>query len=110
MNREAPTLLFTSAQHEVPRVTNVASLVQQHTPETAMEAEVAALLLAAGAHNAQARRAGGGTRCTGKAGGRGHMMDRQGGRVGAHGAQARRVGGGTQCTGKAGEMGGGGCW
>jgi hypothetical protein len=53
-NREAPSLRFTSDKAAVPRVTTTAALAAKHAPETAMEAEVAALLEAAGAHSARA--------------------------------------------------------
>jgi hypothetical protein len=54
-NREAPTLRFTSAASEVPRVAgSTAALVAAHTPDNDMEEEVAALLAAAGASSAAA--------------------------------------------------------
>mmetsp|Transcript_37964 Transcript_37964/g.96008 ORF Transcript_37964/g.96008 Transcript_37964/m.96008 type:complete len:1095 (-) Transcript_37964:202-3486(-) len=53
-NREAPSLAFTAARDEVPRVNTTAALVAGHTPEEGMEAEVAALLQAAGAASAHA--------------------------------------------------------
>mmetsp|Transcript_5357 Transcript_5357/g.11731 ORF Transcript_5357/g.11731 Transcript_5357/m.11731 type:complete len:1130 (-) Transcript_5357:373-3762(-) len=53
-NREAPTLVFTSATGEVPRVTTTAAIAAKHTPETDLEREVAALLEAAGAASAKA--------------------------------------------------------
>ncbi|KAG2423906.1 hypothetical protein HXX76_014959 [Chlamydomonas incerta] len=55
-NREAPTLRLVAGRDEVPRVTTTAALVAQHTPsaDNALEAEVAALLQAAGAANAEA--------------------------------------------------------
>ncbi|KAL6752320.1 small-subunit processome [Haematococcus lacustris] len=53
-NREAPTLRFTAARDEVPHVNTTAALVAQHVPEGDMEAEVAALLQAAGAATTKA--------------------------------------------------------
>ncbi|PNW76852.1 hypothetical protein CHLRE_11g478966v5 [Chlamydomonas reinhardtii] len=55
-NREAPTLRLVAGRDEVPRVNTTAALVAQHTPsaDNALEAEVAALLEAAGAANAEA--------------------------------------------------------
>jgi U3 small nucleolar RNA-associated protein 14 len=53
-NREAPTLRFAADRAAVPRTASVAALAARHAPETAMEAEVAALLEAAGAHTARA--------------------------------------------------------
>lgn len=53
-NREAPTLHFKSDQSAVPKSTTTASIAAKHQPETPMEAEVAALLQAAGADTASA--------------------------------------------------------
>ncbi|GAX81102.1 hypothetical protein CEUSTIGMA_g8536.t1 [Chlamydomonas eustigma] len=53
-NREAPTLVFTSARGEVGRINTTQAIVAQHTPETALEEEVAALLEKAGAASAKA--------------------------------------------------------
>lgn len=53
-NREAPTLRFTADKAAVPRTTTTAAIAAKHRPETDMEAEVAALLEAAGAHSAKA--------------------------------------------------------
>ncbi|GBF90520.1 hypothetical protein Rsub_03516 [Raphidocelis subcapitata] len=54
-NREAPTLRFTSARHEVPdRGASTAALLEGFRPEGDMEAEVAALLEKAGAAGAAA--------------------------------------------------------
>jgi hypothetical protein len=53
-NREAPTLVFTSARGEVGRISTTQAIVAQHTPETALEEEVAALLEKAGAASAKA--------------------------------------------------------
>lgn len=53
-NREAPTVHFKADTSAVPKTVTTASLVAKHTPETAMEAEVAALLASAGAQSAAA--------------------------------------------------------
>ena len=53
-NREAPTLLFTSARGEVPRINTTAAIVAKHVAEPGLEEEVAALLEAAGAASAKA--------------------------------------------------------
>ncbi|KAG2441194.1 hypothetical protein HYH02_010038 [Chlamydomonas schloesseri] len=55
-NREAPTLRLVAGRDEVPRVNTTAALVAQHTPsaDNALEAEVAALLEAAGAAHSEA--------------------------------------------------------
>ncbi|GIL87950.1 hypothetical protein Vretifemale_15914 [Volvox reticuliferus] len=55
-NREVPTLRLVSGRDQVPRVTTTAALVAQHTPsaDNALEAEVAALLQAAGVANTEA--------------------------------------------------------
>ncbi|GLI69141.1 hypothetical protein VaNZ11_013698 [Volvox africanus] len=55
-NREVPTLRLVSGREQVPRVTNTAALVAQHTAsaDNALEAEVAALLQAAGVANTEA--------------------------------------------------------
>lgn len=53
--REAPTVHFTADKSAVAKIaSSTAALVAQHTPQTAMEAEVAALLEAAGAGTAAA--------------------------------------------------------
>jgi len=53
-HREAPTLHFKGDVSAVERTVTTASLAAKHEPETAMEAEVAALLQAAGAQTAAA--------------------------------------------------------
>jgi U3 small nucleolar RNA-associated protein 14 len=54
-HREAPTLVFTSDKSGVPKVASTtAALAANHKPETDMEAEIAAILEAAGAGTAQA--------------------------------------------------------
>lgn len=55
-NREAPTLRLIAGREEVPRVDTTAAIVAQHTPsaDNALEAEVAELLKAAGAQQAEA--------------------------------------------------------
>jgi hypothetical protein len=53
-HREAPTLRFAADVAAVPRLASTATMVDRHQPETAMEAEVAALLERAGAHSARA--------------------------------------------------------
>lgn len=55
-NREAPTLRLVSGGKDLTRVTTTAGIVANHTPseDNALEAEVAALLAAAGADNAEA--------------------------------------------------------
>ncbi|GLC47246.1 hypothetical protein PLESTF_000895000 [Pleodorina starrii] len=55
-NREAPTLRLVSGRNEVSRVSTTAALVAQHVPsaDNALEAEVAALLEAAGADSTKA--------------------------------------------------------
>ncbi|GIL67778.1 hypothetical protein Vafri_21053, partial [Volvox africanus] len=55
-NREVPTLRLVSGRSHVHQVTNTAALVAQHTPsaDNALEAEVAALLQAAGVANSEA--------------------------------------------------------
>ncbi|KAG7667273.1 hypothetical protein Ndes2526B_g04225 [Nannochloris sp. 'desiccata'] len=53
-HREAPTLHFKADVSAVERTVTTASLAAKHEPETAMEAEVAALLQAAGAQTAAA--------------------------------------------------------
>jgi U3 small nucleolar RNA-associated protein 14 len=53
-HREAPTLHFKADVSAVERTVTTASLAAKHEPETAMEAEVAALLQAAGVQTAVA--------------------------------------------------------
>ncbi len=53
-HREAPTLHFKADVSAVERTVTTAALAAKHEPETAMEAEVAALLCAAGAQTAVA--------------------------------------------------------
>jgi U3 small nucleolar RNA-associated protein 14 len=53
-HREAPTIHFKADVSAVERTVTTASLAAKHEPETAMEAEVAALLQAAGAQTAAA--------------------------------------------------------
>lgn len=53
-NREVPTLRFTKDNAAVPRLASTAALAAKHIPETAMEAEVAALLASAGAQSGAA--------------------------------------------------------
>ena len=48
VNREAPTLVFTPAQNDVPRKSSTAALAENFQPKGGMEADVAALLKAAG--------------------------------------------------------------
>ena len=48
-NREAPTIVFTSAKGDVSRVSSTMAIVANHVPQTELESEVAALLEAAGA-------------------------------------------------------------
>ena len=50
-NREAPTLVFTGSRNDVPRTTTTSALIAKFQPEGGMEAEVAAMLRAAGVHN-----------------------------------------------------------
>ena len=48
-NREAPTLVFTAPRNDVPRTTTTAALTSKFQPSSGgMEAEVAAMLTAAG--------------------------------------------------------------
>jgi len=48
-NREAPTLVFTAPRNDVPRTTTIAALTSKFQPSGGgMEAEVAAMLQAAG--------------------------------------------------------------
>ncbi len=53
-NREAPTLHFKSGAEDVPRTNSTAALAAKFAPEAGLEAEVAAMLAAAGASNAEA--------------------------------------------------------
>ena len=53
-NREAPTLAFSKPRGGAAKATTTAALTAQHLPETDMEAEVAAMLQAAGMHSAKA--------------------------------------------------------
>ena len=53
VNREAPTLVFKGPQNDVPRTSTTAALTAKFEPETGMEAEVAAMLKAAGLQNEQ---------------------------------------------------------
>lgn len=48
VNREAPTLVFADSRKQVPQASSTAALTSSFAPESAMEAEVAALLKAAG--------------------------------------------------------------
>jgi U3 small nucleolar RNA-associated protein 14 len=53
-NREAPTLAFSKPRGGAAKATTTAALTAQFLPETDMEAEVAAMLQAAGMHSAKA--------------------------------------------------------
>jgi alkylhydroperoxidase family enzyme len=53
-NREAPTLAFSKPRGGAAKATTTAALTAQHLPETDMEAEVAAMLQAAGMHSGKA--------------------------------------------------------
>ncbi|KAK9806336.1 hypothetical protein WJX72_010623 [[Myrmecia] bisecta] len=53
-NREAPTIRFTSGREDIPKTNTTAAMASSFKPETDMEAEVAALLQAAGAHTGEA--------------------------------------------------------
>jgi U3 small nucleolar RNA-associated protein 14 len=55
-NREAPTVVFTTAKGDVARVNSTRAIVANHTPQSEMEAEVAALLEAAGAASSKVRK------------------------------------------------------
>ena len=51
VNREAPTLVFANPKHNVAKTSSTAALAAKFKPESKMEAEVAAMLKAAGAQN-----------------------------------------------------------
>ncbi len=53
-NREAPTLAFSAPRGVAGRAATTAALTAQFAPETDMEAEVAAMLQAAGVHSGKA--------------------------------------------------------
>ena len=53
-NREAPTLAFSKPRGGAAKATTTAALTAQLLPETDMEAEVAAMLQAAGVHSGKA--------------------------------------------------------
>lgn len=53
-NREAPTLAFSKPRGGAAKAATTAALTAQFAPETDMEAEVAAMLQAAGVHSAKA--------------------------------------------------------
>lgn len=51
VNREAPTLVFAHPKNDVAKTSSTAAIAAKFKPESKMEAEVAAMLKAAGAHN-----------------------------------------------------------
>lgn len=53
VNREAPTLVFKGPQNDIPKTSTTAALTAKFKPESGMEAEVAAMLKAAGVQNEQ---------------------------------------------------------
>lgn len=53
-NREAATLVLTAPKNDVPATNSTAALTAKFQPKEGMEAEVAALLKAAGVHSDQA--------------------------------------------------------